>query len=115
MSALILNRESFVTDIQYQFSQLFPFLKIEFQKKNATKSVSLNKKLSYFGMHNLETINYDFETTISSRKFIEDIKKLCQLNVSVFRKSGNLWIEVTETKDWSLARQNEEGKLFDLS
>jgi hypothetical protein len=28
----------------------------------------------------------------------------------VLRKSGNSWLETTKTEDWTLKRQNDEGK-----
>ncbi len=31
------------------------------------------------------------------------------LNVQVFRKSGNLWMQTTATDSWTLAEQNRKG------
>jgi hypothetical protein len=32
------------------------------------------------------------------------------LYIQVFRKSGKVWLETTATDDWSLFKQNMEGK-----
>jgi hypothetical protein len=32
------------------------------------------------------------------------------LNIQVFRKHGKTWIETTVTDNWTLFKQNEEGK-----
>ena len=31
------------------------------------------------------------------------------INVQVFRKSGNIWLETTVTDDWTLSKQNRKG------
>ncbi|MFZ9982087.1 MAG: hypothetical protein ACO3FI_08660 [Cyclobacteriaceae bacterium] len=40
----------------------------------------------------------------------EEFKSATGLLVKIFRKSGNVWIETSLTDDWTLERQNEEGK-----
>lgn len=32
------------------------------------------------------------------------------LNIQIFRKSGNSWLETTVTDNWTLEKQNEEGE-----
>ena len=36
------------------------------------------------------------------------------LNVQVFRKSGNLWMQTTSTDHWTLAEQNRKGGSSEL-
>lgn len=36
------------------------------------------------------------------------------LNVQVFRKSANLWLQTTVTDEWTLSQQNETAKEFSL-
>ncbi len=112
---LELHREMYVADVQHQFEKFYPFLKLEFYKSSADKILlkPINKKLSWFGMHNLETqwINISAIKTIAN--IIDELEKKYELHAAIFRKSGNVWIEITETKDWTLQQQNEEGKLFE--
>jgi hypothetical protein len=36
-------------------------------------------------------------------------KRKYKLNIQVFRKSGNAWLETTVTDAWTLDKQNQEG------
>ena len=38
-----------------------------------------------------------------------DFKEIYDLNVQVFRRSGNIWLQTTATDHLSLSAQNEKG------
>jgi hypothetical protein len=41
------------------------------------------------------------------------LEKEYGLHIQVFRKSGNIWLETTATDNWTLDRQNQEGKILE--
>jgi len=75
--------------------------------------IRITKKLDNgYGLFHLPNteINLSGSTTIQTLK--NSIAESTGLMVKIFRKSGNVWIETSLTDDWTLDRQNEEGKLM---
>ena len=106
-----------VSEIQKEFSDQFPFLKIEFfrsstprmSKWNAANRVSPTLTISKCQVQRKEgDIHFTEETKV------EELERLFQkdfnLNVQVFRRSGNIWLETTMTDKWTLKQQNDHGK-----
>jgi hypothetical protein len=93
-----------VGEIQTEFNRTYPFLKIEFQQKRngRTSLEKINEKLPE------GIIEMDDSTTV------EELQKsfwtLFGLNMQVFRRSGNIWLETTMTDHWTLQQQNQHGK-----
>ena len=52
------------------------------------------------------SINGHQKVSTLESKFLEDYG----LNVQVFRKSGNIWLQTTSTDHWTLTEQNEHGR-----
>ena len=74
------------------------------------KKEILSDSLNVFGATNLlENISID----IYDDKKIEDLKndfKAIGLIAVLYRKSGNVWVKITLTDEWSLRMQNTEGE-----
>jgi len=106
------NNKSIV-EIQKEFASLFPFLKIEFFK-NSHKVFEGNSKKEI--IHTITHLNKPGEITILETMTVTELeqafKKQFGLNIQVFRKHGNSWIETTVTDGWTLQKQNEEGKIL---
>ena len=47
---------------------------------------------------------------MSVNAFEQNMASVFGLNLHVFRRSGNLFIETTATDDWTLKAQNDEAK-----
>lgn len=95
-----------VKEIQKEFSELYPFLKIEVaDKKQAVAVVSGD---SFPG--NCEHVDISAGRTVAEIE--NDFRKVLDLPVQVFRRAGSLWIETSLTHDWTLDQQNKEGELF---
>jgi hypothetical protein len=95
-----------VKDIQKEFSELYPFLKIELtDKKQQPKAVPGNdlpgepRLVDISGNRTVAQLEDDFKTNL-------------RLPIQVFRRAGSLWIETSFTDDWTLDQQNKEGELF---
>lgn len=108
-----------IKDLKKQFHDYFGFLKIEFFSKKHGYEESSNKKNIYEANTPLKTISskikdtvieFDEHTTVQSfeKTFYDDLG----LNMQVFRKSGQVYIETSLTDAWTLSHQNSEGKLL---
>ena len=106
-----------IQEIQKEFNEEFPFLKLEFFKKGIryksagkrTPSLSKELKLGNINMFQFkETLKISGSMSVKELENIFD--KLFGLSVLVYRKSGNLWLETTMTDNWTLEQQNENGR-----
>jgi hypothetical protein len=101
--------------IQEDFNNLFPFLKIEFfesphgpkESSSRSKMITSEKRLKEGLKCNNEKSLFLFGDT-SVKELEERFRLDFGLSVQVFRKSGNLWIETSLTDTWTLDRQNQE-------
>jgi hypothetical protein len=113
---LLINDKVAISELQKQFNQEFPYLKLEFfdtpptfdgRPKSRThpnhRLLGACRKLHSEGVL---VINADVTVEKLEKTFWQQFG----LAVEVFRKSGNLWIETTLSDSWTLRRQNEEGK-----
>jgi hypothetical protein len=95
-----------IKEIQKEFNELYPFLKIELVEKGNPTRIVLDNKMPGNGNH----INVDAKKTVAELE--GDFLNYFNLPIQVFRRAGNLWIETSLTHDWSLEQQNKEGELF---
>lgn len=104
-------------DIQTEFNQKFPYLRLEFYKGKhesgepspASKQLDPEKTIGQVRkVHNEGELSIDGHLKVST---LEDrFWELYGLNVQVFRLSGNLWLQTTTTDQWTLAEQNRKGE-----
>lgn len=106
-----------ISDLQKDFNNAFPYLKIEFFQNR-------NKPLPAFTFQQILPRNKrivdgqaavtDGDIEISPATKVKDLEKIFKdqfsLAAQVFRRSGNLWLETTMTDDWTLGQQNEHGR-----
>ena len=106
-----------ITEVQKEFNNMFPFLKLEFfQIKASNRSgFSLKNLVS----HDRKIVEVqpsikDGDVQIIEEMKVQDLEKIFKdqfgLAVQVFRRSGNLWLETTMTDNWTLRQQNEHGE-----
>ncbi|GAB1445086.1 MAG: hypothetical protein KF860_00485 [Cyclobacteriaceae bacterium] len=116
MSALKIDEHKSVRDFQKEFTQLFPFLKIEFYKSSVGEGGNKSQKTNILLAPNYVlgkktiSINIDRTTTVAELKAI--ISEKTGVACLVYRKSGTIWIEISLTEDWTLDRQNHEAELI---
>ena len=106
-----------ISDLQKEFNNAFPYLKIEFFQNR-------NQQLPAFTFQQIlprhkrivdgQTAITDGDIEISPATKVKDLEKIFKdqfsLAAQVFRRSGNLWLETTMTDDWTLEQQNEHGR-----
>jgi len=109
------NRKIFA--IQEEFSNLFPYLKLEFFSKPHAVGGGSAKKLIKHNSKTLgecRTIHNKGKVTITPQMTVSDLEQnfgdIYGLGVQVFRKSGRAWLETTVTDGWTLDEQNRQGE-----
>jgi hypothetical protein len=113
---LQLNKESSIKSIQKEFSEHYPYLKVEFYKNHSIGPRLLRAQLlsasecsrKLDGTLNGNLININKSRTVAELE--KDFERLLGFRVLVFRKTGKMWVETTLTDDWTLEDQNLEGE-----
>ena len=106
------------TKYSRNFRKYFLFLEIEFFKKsnntfggNSSKEIIQTKE----ALKIKSTGELHISSSMTVNELEQRFKSQFGLNIQVFRKHGKTWIETTVTDNWTLYKQNEEGKtLSDL-
>lgn len=113
---LHLSKNKSLHDVQTEFNSYFPYLKIGFFNKRhkafqGTDRTALLKpeiKLPLTG--GKDNVEIEISESMTVRALEDMFKEQLNLNIQVFRKSGRSWLETTVTDNWTLKKQNEEGK-----
>jgi hypothetical protein len=105
-----------IKDIKDDFSQMFPYLKIEFFRKGYRMKQATQKEYSIPGNFVIGSIyNHlgdrfiDIKPSMTVRELENECEKQFGICVQVYRRSGNLWLETTMTENWSIGQQNKSG------
>ena len=111
----LINGKKVFKDIQQEFNDTFPFLKIEYligeqpsEQHRGIFKIETTKRPSSRKLITAETIiSINDDTTVAGlvKMFMEKF----EMAIRVFRKSDNMWIEISLTDSWTLVRQNNAG------
>lgn len=103
--------------VQKEFSNLFPFLKIEFFAKPHTANGPASKKLVNHSSKTLgtcRTIHTKGILSITPNMTVSELKTIFAevygLTIQVSRTFGKEWVITDHTEKWTLERQNYEGQ-----
>jgi len=109
--------ERLISEIQKEFNDLFPFLKIEFfNNRSLTRSdftarqIIPNTRKLCDSQLGIQEGNIDIDEDMKVNELEKLFKNRFNLAAQVFRKSGNLWLETTMTDNWTLLQQNNHGR-----
>lgn len=112
-----IQKSSTVQHIFDQFNDSFPYLKLEFYNKShedhkGNKSEDIISHSTLLSNVNPDLLEKDFilDEEMSVSDFEKMMKDTFNLNVQVFRKSNDLWLQTTATDHWSLGKQNGKGQ-----
>ena len=112
-----ITENRYLREVQKDFNDLFPFLKIEFFKKmhGVEKPSPAQRMFSQnLTVGDARTIksegDIDIDPTLTVSELEQSLWNRFGLSVQVFRKSGNLWLETTMTDKWTLGQQNDHGR-----
>ena len=106
-----------ISAVQKEFSELFPFLKIEFFSKPHGVGSPSSKKIMKSPTKTLgecRTVHTKGVLTITPQNSVAEVEQkfldMFGLSVQVFRRSGKAWLETTVTDGWTLDKQNKQGE-----
>ncbi len=105
-----------ISEIQAEFNERFPYLKLEFFKKphDVGEASPLSEMLpSDSTLKEWRTIHDEGDIIITPETTVEDVESGFQetfgISTQVFRQSGDIWLETSATDKWTLKEQNEQG------
>lgn len=104
-----------IGDVQQDFNELYPFLRIDFYRQVAGRLGSsvrqkLNKSVRLSAAGRLQEGDLEVEDSTTVGQLEKNFRERFGLNVQVSRKSGPIWLETTITDKWTLKQQNEHGR-----
>jgi hypothetical protein len=105
-----------VQQIIDDFREKFPNLKLEFYASHHKKGQGSPQKEEYSHrtkLSEIRTIHDQGELYIDEAMSVDQLEsefyEKFGLNVQVFRRSGEIWLQTISTDSWSLQRQDEKG------
>jgi hypothetical protein len=107
-----------ISAVQEEFSERFPYLRLEFFSipHNISKSSNVVATIipHYKTIGESRKMHKNSTISITHGMKVSQLEKIFKddfgLYVQVFRKSGRVWLETTMTDDWTLAEQNHQGE-----
>ena len=103
-----------IGDVQHDFTQAYPFLKIDFYKINGKAKYTTAEKLDKLVSMRSCNILREGELVVSDVMTVLELERSFRENFGVYaqvsRKSGTLWLETTMTDNWTLKQQNDHGR-----
>jgi len=109
-----INDSKTIGELTKEFSECFPFLKIEFfhephdwqEASYVNDMLPHNKKIAELRVTRQPAVMYihSFQKTGTVE---QEFKKILGLNVQVFRREGNAWVQTTDTDELTLEEQNK--------
>lgn len=119
---MIISEFKKLSEIQTEFNTKFSNLKIEFytsahevnKPSAASHLIPIDKTIA-----EVRTVHSEGDISINGHLKVSTFEKQFSekfgLNVQVFRKSGDVWLQTTKTDDWTLSEQNERSSKFSNS
>ena len=104
------------SDLQSKFSEMHPFLKVEFYKeKYSENEVSTKDRMDADKVISEQSKSFKPESLdIDKARTVAEVEKEFYdkygISMQVSRKSGSMWIETSKTDDRTLEAQNDLGK-----
>lgn len=119
---ILMNQNKKLKTINDEFQKNFPFLKLEFYSKShkpgegSIKNNTINTNLTLGEISRLDKEKIiNIEKSMKVSELETAFLTITGLNVQVFRKSNNTWLQTTITDNWSLEKQNRNGMEMSMS
>ncbi len=120
---LEISDDQTVGQVQGQFHQAYPFLKIDFFEKDlqvyarerqAKPVLDINRFMREFRSKTQLASSISVNNEMKVKEIENAIDLVYGLKAQVFRRSGNVWLETTVTNNWSLEEQNRQGEIITM-
>lgn len=116
---MYISKDQTLKALQEQFQQKYPLLNIAFYSKKPIDGVA-SKVEDQLHTHELvkdiQQRNHEGSIELNDEMTVSTFENLCAqyfgLYVQVLRKSGQLWLQTTQTNHWTLAKQQEEAAIM---
>jgi hypothetical protein len=117
MLRLLINAERSIKDLQDDFTEAYPFLRLEFFRNEkarqdrypAAKQIPSQRKLKEAWTRKKEEGELEIRDDMTVLELENALMDRFGLAAQVFRKSGNIWLETIRTDSWTLSHQNRHG------
>ena len=119
MTEITITDDKTIEEVQRAFQDHFPYLKLEFYAEEhipgqgTPDAVKINVETT---IGEAREDNSEGNVSIHGNQKVSTLESVFHdvygLNVQVFRRSGNLWLQTTTTDSWTLSEQNETAKEF---
>jgi hypothetical protein len=113
---ILINNDSLIRDIQFEFSACYPFLKIEFlaagNKAKNGRTTLLDPHVSLKQLANVKPRKIDVNRNRTIAEVSKDFQDTLGVIVQVGRKSGNIWNTISISDNWTLQSQNIAGEFI---
>lgn len=120
MDALLISDNKQLKEIKAAFNAKFPHLKIEFfAEDHSTGEASSYKSMfdDELYMKDIRTVQAEGELSINGHiktgSLENSFKEHFGVNVQVWRRAGNIWLQTTTTDAWTLSEQERTGAEYD--
>lgn len=106
-----------IEEIRNQFTEHYPFLKLEFfyhshsEGKGSPKSDMIIGDLTFGDIRNKHNEgDLIIKSAMNVNLVEQEFENKYGIHAQIFRKSGDLWLETSATDTWTLKEQNETGE-----
>lgn len=111
------NKALSIQQIKAQFNAQFPYLKIEFYREshdNEEGSMISDQLAESTLLGDINPSLEDIEISINPDTTVGAFEKIIHekigMNIQVFRKSNDIWLQTSSTDNWTLEKQNGKGQ-----
>ena len=120
MNTIHISDDVKLKDIKETFNNKFPHLKIEFFAEEHEEGEASSYSSMYDDELYLKHIrknhtqgNLSIDGHVKTSTFENGFKEHFGVNIQVWRRSGNMWLQTTSTDEWTLSRQEKKGIEYD--
>jgi hypothetical protein len=113
---MFISNEKTLRQVKQEFQEKFLWLKLEFYARGhepGEGSFERDHLDDTLTVGDARSITAEGEMSIHGNLKVSSLEQEFQdrygLNVQVFRRSGEVWLQTTSTDEWTLAEQNEKG------
>lgn len=109
-------RQQLIRQVQEEFNQIYPFLKIEFLRQEPGSQPAMDGEEVFGedairdGARNLLEKDIRLTDSMKVGELEAALKELFGGPALVLRRSGNFWMETRMSRDWTLKQQNDHGE-----
>lgn len=114
---MVIRNEKTLEAVQAEFTEKFPYLRIEFYAAPHRPGMGSPKGLKLDPAKTIaeaRTVHTEGELSVRANQKISTLEhnfsEKFGLFVQVFRRSGNLWLQSNKTDHWTLAEANRKGE-----